>query len=142
MNISTKPKRRWSQFSLRTLLIAALAVGGGGGWIGQQYKLAHTPRQPQGMVVWLDQRAKSAYVEFPDGRVPKPSTVFSIYEGDEPITDSATPKAAASVVRVLGPHLVELRFSEKFRVSRAPCRQPLVQGDTVYSAAWKAAPPP
>ena len=42
---SPKPKRRWYQFSLRTLMLLVLAVGMVFGWIGIRMRRAHTNRQ-------------------------------------------------------------------------------------------------
>ena len=55
---ASKPKRRWFQFGLRTLLLAMLVAGVGFGWLGRELQLA---RNRRAAVVELDRMKVYVY---------------------------------------------------------------------------------
>jgi Leucine Rich repeat len=73
-----KPKRRWLQFSLRTLMVLMLVLGCGFGWLGMKVKQAREQREAVKAIRAVGGDVVYDYQEFADDFVvlhaPKPSS--------------------------------------------------------------------
>lgn len=77
-----KPKLRWYQFSLRTLLLFVLAAGIGLGWIGRRmlqarnHSAAVVKLQKSGATITFDENGWAKTVEFPYAKIEETTPVL------------------------------------------------------------------
>ncbi|HVX14320.1 MAG TPA: hypothetical protein VHC22_24250 [Pirellulales bacterium] len=85
---------------------------------------------PDGKIVWVDQRSRSAYVNVGSSDGLKRQTLFSVVSGDENVGDDQKTKGRIEVTEILGPHFAEARIIEDRLID------PLVEGDKIYTPLW------
>jgi hypothetical protein len=85
---------------------------------------------PDGKIVWVDQRSRSAYINVGQADGLKRQTLFSIVASDENVGADQKTKGRIEVTEILGPHFAEARIIED-RLT-----DPLVQGDKIYTPLW------
>ena len=87
--------------------------------------------QPEdGLIRWVDQREKKAWINLGEHDRLRPQVTFSVYSGDSSDINAAKSKGSVEVTRILSPHLAEVRIT-----SDEPTR-PLTVGDKIYSQVW------
>jgi hypothetical protein len=87
------------------------------------YEIAdgHVSWVNQGGIVWIDLGSADAL---------RPLVTFSVYDADVRDTTRATPKGTLEVTMLMGEHQAEAR------VTSDDVRNPILQGDGIYSPAW------
>lgn len=83
-----------------------------------------------GKVTWVNQRYGKAWVNIGSADGLRPQVTFSVYAPNELDATNAVKKASVEVVRVLEPHLAEVRITDD------DPKNPVVPGDKIYSQVW------
>lgn len=83
-----------------------------------------------GKVTWVNQRYAKAWVNIGTADGLRPQVTFSVYAPNELDATNAVKKASVEVVRVLEPHLAEVRITDD------DPKNPVVPGDKIYSQVW------
>jgi hypothetical protein len=89
------------------------------------------PDRFDGSIRWVNQAAKSVWIDL--GRLDglSPQTTFAVYPGDTIDLSKAVRKARVEVTQVLNDHLSEARVLE------ASALDPIVSGDKLFTPVWK-----
>lgn len=85
---------------------------------------------PDGEIVWVDQRSRSAYINVGQADGLRRQTTFSVVAGDENVGSDQKTKGRLEVTEVLGPHFAECRILED------KLTDPLVTRDKIYTPLW------
>lgn len=85
---------------------------------------------PDGKIVWVDQKLRSAYINVGRSDGLKPQTLFSVVAGDEDVGGEQKTKGRLEVTEILGPHFASARIIEDKLVD------PMVEGDKIYTPLW------
>ncbi|OYV83049.1 MAG: hypothetical protein B7Z73_16485 [Planctomycetia bacterium 21-64-5] len=86
---------------------------------------------PDGKIVWVDQKTRSAYINVGQADGLHRQTLFSVVAGDEDVGgDHQRTKGRIEVVELLGPHFAEARITED-RLT-----DPMVEGDKIFTPLW------
>jgi len=83
-----------------------------------------------GMIRWVNQRARKVWINIGEADQLRPQVSFSVYSGDQADALRSEKKGSIEVTKILGPHMAEARIT-----SDQPTR-PLMEGDQVYSQVW------
>jgi hypothetical protein len=67
---------------------------------------------PDGKIVWVDQRSRSAYINVGKADGLKRQTLFSVVSGDEDVGEDQRTKGRIEVTEILGAHFAECRIIE------------------------------
>jgi hypothetical protein len=86
---------------------------------------------PDGKIVAVDQRSRTAYINVGSADGLKPQTLFSVVAGDEQVGRDQKTKGRLEVTEVLGAHFSECRITDDRIVD------PLVEGDKIYTPLWQ-----
>ncbi|HWB10625.1 MAG TPA: hypothetical protein VG826_15450 [Pirellulales bacterium] len=86
---------------------------------------------PDGKIVWVDQRSRTAYINVGSADGLKRQTLFSVVAGDEQVGRDQKTKGRLEVMEVLGPHFAECRITADRIVD------PLLEGDKIYTPLWQ-----
>lgn len=85
---------------------------------------------PDGKIVWVDQKTRTAYINVGSADGLHRQTMFSVVGGDEDVGGDQRRKGAIEVVEVLGPHFAEARILED-KVTDL-----MVEGDKIFTPLW------
>jgi hypothetical protein len=86
---------------------------------------------PDGEIVWVDQRSRTAYVNVGSADGLRRQVLFSVVAGDEQVGRDQKTKGRLEVMEILGPHFAECRITADRIVD------PLVAGDKIYTPLWQ-----
>ena len=86
---------------------------------------------PDGEIVSVDQRSRTAYINVGSADGLKRQTLFSVVAGDEQVGRDQKTKGRLEVMEVLQPH-----FSE-CRITADKITDPIVKGDKIYTPLWQ-----
>ncbi len=87
---------------------------------------------PDGKITYVNQAARTVYLNIGKADKLQRQTTFSVYDVDENNLVRSQPKGSIEVIRVIGDHLAEARVLEDNYAD------PIIGGDTVYSPLWQA----
>lgn len=86
---------------------------------------------PDGKIVWVDQKTRTAYINVGSADGLHRQTMFSVVAGEEDVGGDQRRKGAIEVVEVLGAHFAEARILED------KVTEPMVEGDKIFTPLWQ-----
>ena len=85
---------------------------------------------PDGKIVWVDQRSRTAYINVGRADGLRRQTMFSVVSGNEEVGSEQRTKGRLEVTEVLQAHFAECRIIED------KLTDPMVEGDKIYTPLW------
>jgi hypothetical protein len=86
---------------------------------------------PDGRIVWVDQRSRSAYINVGQADGLRRQTLFSVVAGDDDVGNDQKTKGRLEVTEILGPHFAQARIIEDKLID------PMVEGDQIFTPLWQ-----
>ncbi len=85
---------------------------------------------PDGVVTWVNQQQRIAWINLGTADGLNRQTTFSVYNYDQAGVSSAKPKGRIEVIKVTGPHSAECRILDD------QVANPIMPKDLIHSPAW------
>ncbi|HEV3340743.1 MAG TPA: hypothetical protein VG125_10320 [Pirellulales bacterium] len=86
---------------------------------------------PDGKIVWVDQRSRTAYINVGSADGLRRQTLFSVVAGDEQVGRDQKTKGRLEVTEILDAHFAECRITDDKIID------PIVQGDKIFTPLWQ-----
>ncbi|QDS99674.1 hypothetical protein [Adhaeretor mobilis] len=83
-----------------------------------------------GKITWVNQRYSKAWINLGTADGLRPQVTFSVYSPNEADASKAVKKGSIEVLRVMEPHLAEVRITDDSN------QDPVMPGDQIYSQVW------
>lgn len=83
-----------------------------------------------GKIVWVDQRARTAYINVGQSDGLRRQTMFSVVAGDDNVGRDQKTKGRLEVTEILAPHFAVARIIED------KMTDPMVEGDQIFTPLW------
>ncbi len=86
---------------------------------------------PDGAIVWVNQKMRTAYINVGSADGLHRQTTFSVVGSGDDIGEDQKTKGRVEVVNILAPHFAQCKIIEDHLVD------PLVEGDKIYTPLWQ-----